>query len=68
MRPLFLAGKFKIQTYRAIRPLLAAMFASPASDLSVPGSLNMNRVDDVEKLLHHRHLFVNKVHLAVQRL
>ena len=54
--------------HRSVGPLLPAVFPRPAPELRVPGGLDVDRVDDVEELLHHGHLLVDEVDLAVEGL
>ena len=44
------------------------MLSSASSDLSVSSRFHVNGVDDVEELLYHGNLLVNKVNLAINCL
>ena len=76
----FLKRKKK-ETYGSVRPLLSAVLPRPAPHGRggraallrgrrgqgglIGGRLHVDRVDDVEELLHHGDLLVDEVHLAV---
>ena len=58
----------EIRSYRSVGPLLSAVLSGPAPELSLSCGLDVDRVDDVEELLHHGHLLVDEVDLAVDGL